>query len=263
MIENYFSWKIEGLGPYGFLHILFIILTIVSSYFICKHTNNHDEKKTTKVVFIIGLVFLFLETYKQLFYNTITSRYNFSNFPFQLCSTPMYLCLLSPLFKGELKKAIYSFLAYFGFIAGVTVMIFPETVIIDEVTISIQSLFWHGLMCVLGSYLIKTQNYGVSIKEIKPGIYMFIGFVIVAVIMNYSFEVIKNTYHISDYFNMFYISPYYECEVPILNDIWRATNFHIMLLCYITGVCLGACIIFGFAHLILRYKQTIISHKEA
>ena len=263
MLEQYFSWKIEGLGPYGFFHISFVLLTIISCILICKNADNHDEKKTTKVVFIIGLIFFLLELYKQLFFNTFKNGYNFSHFPFQFCSTPMYLCLLTPLLKGKFKQAVYSFMAFFGLTAGITVMVLAETIIIDEVTISLQSLLWHGLMCVLGCYLIKTQKYGESIQEVKPGVYVFIGLVIIAVMMNYTFELFKNTYQLNDYFNMFYISPYYECNVAVLGDIWRATNFHIALLCYMTGVCLGSCTIFGFSHLILRYKNLSIEHKEA
>ena len=256
MLEEIFSWRIEGLGPYGFLHILFIILTIVSSIILCKISKSHDDKQVVKTVFIIGLIFLVLELYKQLFYNTFSDglkSYNWSMFPFQLCSTPMYLCLLSIFFKENIRKSIYSFLAFFGFVAGLTVMIFPETVIIDEVTISIQSLLWHGLQCVLGCYLIKTQNYGENISEIKHGIFWFIGLLFAAIVMNYTFEVCKTIYNIDGYFNLFYISPYYECNVVILKDIWNATNYHFALLCYIIGVILGTIVIFYSVNLFKKH----------
>lgn len=266
MLEKYLSWEIEGLGAFGFLHLLFVALTILGCFYITKIADGHTEKDVTKVVFIIGIIFLLLETYKQLFHNDIGDglrEYSWGYFPYQLCSTPMYLCLLTPVFKKEFRKTVYSFLAFYGFIAGLTVMVIADTVIVDEVTISIQSLFWHGMQCVLGCYLIKTQGFGKSYKEVFPGILLFIVLVVIAIILNFTFEQCKIHFGLTDSFNMFYISPYYESHVLILSDVWKATNYHFALLFYLVGVTTGAFFINYMAHLYLKIKSHQLKVKEA
>lgn len=266
MLREIFSYEIPGLKAYGFFHFFFVILTIIFCYIIYKFADKHTEQDVVKVVFCIGLIFLFLEVFKQLFYNDFKGgwkEYSWGYFPFQLCSTPLYLCLLTPLFKGRFRHAIYSFLGFVSFIAGITVMVIADTVIIDEVAISVQSLLWHGTQCVLGVYLCKTQNYGQNLHEVIPGLLVFLCLTITAVFMNYAFEVIKNMHNLNDSFNMFYISPYYKSDVLILGEIWDATSWPVALVCYILGVSLGSCFIYSFAHLNYKKYNNEFYHKEA
>ena len=40
-------------------------------------------------------------------------------------------------------------------------------------------------------------------------------------------------------FNMFYISPFYPCTLPVLNIIYEKTPYIVFLLCYILGFLLA------------------------
>ena len=264
MLSEYITWEIPGLKGYGLFHFFFIGLTILFSWLLIRKGKEHDSNKQVKVVFIIGLIFLFLELFKQLYYNDLSFKtpYTWWLFPFQLCSTPMYFCLLIPLFSEEFRKKAYSFLAFYGFVGGLAVYVIPSTVIVDDVLISIQSLTWHGLQIILGCYLIKTQDYGHTIKEMIPGIAWFVVLTLCAMSMNFVFEICKNAFDIDSSFNMFYISPYYESRILVLGDIWRATNWFIALICYFIGVSLGASIIWGGAYLYKKYHVIDLNEEK-
>ena len=98
---------------YGSFHLLFwgIGLTLsLTVAFLLRHTK---EKTNKYLLFGIGLFLLIAEIYKQLFYTFYIEHgsYRFDRFPFQLCSIPMYLCLVVPWLKpSKLKQALYTFI---------------------------------------------------------------------------------------------------------------------------------------------------------
>ena len=84
------------------------------------------------MVLITALVVILLEIYKQINYTfsyegAITFDYQWYAFPFQFCSTPMYVGLLVGLFrKGKIHDALCAYLATYAVFAGLCVMIYPE-----------------------------------------------------------------------------------------------------------------------------------------
>ena len=254
-LENILSWKTDKLHGYGWFHLIIIVINVCITIVFIRRYKNHNEKQVKMTVFYFGLFFFFLELYKQLFINVFEDRssYNWSTFPFQFCSTPIYICLLTPVFKEKIREYLYQFMGFYYTIAGLSVMVVPDSVITSEVTITMQSLLWHGAMITLGVYLIITRNLGCKIKEMIPGILLFCSLTCLAIAMNYFFEQMKNQYNLSDSFNMFLISPYYNSTVPVLSKIWDDTNWYVFVCCYIISVNLGALCIFGITYYIKKY----------
>ena len=153
-------------------------------------------------------------------------------------------------------------MGFYYTIAGLSVKVVPDSVITSEVTITMQSLLWHGAMITLGVYLIITRNLGCKIKEMIPGIILFCSLTCLAITMNYFFEKIKNYYNLNASFNMFLISPYYNSTVPVLSKIWNATNWYVFVFCYIISVNLGALCIFGIIYYIRKYINFKKEFKE-
>ena len=53
--------------------------------------------------------------------------YDWSRFPFQFCSTPIYIALLAaPLHDGKLRRALLCFLATYSPVAGCAVLFPPH-----------------------------------------------------------------------------------------------------------------------------------------
>lgn len=107
-------------------------------------------------------------------------------------------------------------MGFYYTLAGIAVMLFPDTIISKKVTITMQSVIWHGAMITLGIYLIVTIQLGQNIKELISGIIIFCILTFIAITMNYVFEQIKTTYKIDASFNLFLISPYYESNILVL-----------------------------------------------
>ncbi|MCM1260860.1 MAG: YwaF family protein [Prevotella sp.] len=268
LLENIFSWPNPTHQGYGIAHIVICILTILFSIFFLKWGKRASINTTKKVIFAFGIFFFCLELYKQLFFHVFEKRdgYKWSLFPFQFCSTPLYFCLITPLLPHQGRKFIFSFLAFYGFLGGFSVLLFPETVLSVEVTITMQSLIWHGAMVVLACYLIGACDFGQQYKEIYPGTIVFLVITAMALTMDIVFEQFKVRYQLTDTFNMFFISPYYKSNVLVLSTIWEKTNWCVFFACYVFGIMLAATVLFwsirGISGLYQRIKDKNVERKS-
>ena len=109
------SSTMEKPSDYGWFHLFFFILFAVITFVICFFYKDASHK-TFKIISIICLcIMIFLETYKQIVLscsfinNNIVWNYNWYNFPFQLCSSPLYILP----FVIFIKKATYYRNIYF------------------------------------------------------------------------------------------------------------------------------------------------------
>ena len=142
---------IEPIKPYSIQHLLLclglIALAVIIVFFLKK------LKKTT-VIGTIGIILVANEVMKQIFMRQIyTNGYSWSDIPFQLCSVPMYLCLIYPLAK-KLRDTIEHFLASFGLMGAIVAFAVPYDVFARYLALSIQSIVWHEILFILGIYCI-------------------------------------------------------------------------------------------------------------
>ena len=168
----------EAPTSYGFLHILFLVLTVGILVFLIWKIKKIAEDSVKEYV------------YKQIIYTYVHNdgSYQWYAFPFQFCSTPMYVCLLLPFIKNEnIKEAMYGYIAIFGSIAGIMVMIYPEDVFIRTLSICLQSMIWHSSMVILGIFILVKKYDASKIKSVVSSLVVFGIFVILAQIMNITF----------------------------------------------------------------------------
>ena len=125
------AWPIQAPEPYSAFHILLCAAGIPLAVFLARRlarTSTHP----CGVLFICGLVLAVSELYKQgfLYFVAGQGRYNWWYFPFQLCSVPMYLCLILPLFKHtphcRMEKCICTFMQDFALLGGVMALAEPS-----------------------------------------------------------------------------------------------------------------------------------------
>lgn len=252
----------EAPKSYGWLHLFFVVVMIaVTILMICK-IKKVDNNKLDKIILGFGIMLLVIETYKQLVYTLVLSddgSYQWYAFPFQFCSSPMYVCLIVPLVKNvKVKEALYGYLAFFGTIAGIAVMAYPGDILVDVLSISLHSLIWHSSMVVLGIFIITKRNYGVKIKEVIPSLFVFYAFVVIAQILNITF------YHgfikdLGDTFNMFFISPYFESTLPVFSIFYQEFGWIVCFILYLIGFSLGSIVV----HLIVRGLKKIFDKNES
>lgn len=230
---------------YGAFHIFFIILSIVAGFLIVKHCAGRGEAYIRRFLLIGSLLVIILEVYKQINFSfgydggKITFDYQWYAFPFQFCSTPMYISLLAAIIKNDsIHKRLCAYLASYSLFAGIGVMAYPATVFIGTIGINIQTMICHGLMVTTGMVLVGTGYVKAELKTIAKACSVFIVLVLAAAGMN---ELAYRTGLLErETFNMFFISPYCDPELPVYSLVQGVIPFPYCLLLYIGGFTVAA-----------------------
>ena len=230
---------------YGWFHLLAWAITLVTTWAVCHFFKKPSEKTVRKILFITSVTVIFLEIYKQTCFTfsydgtTITADYQWYAFPFQFCSTPMYVGLLASLIKRErVHKALCAYLSTFALFAGTAVMFYPSTVFMSTIGINIQTMICHGSMIVIGIFLMFSGYVKVEHKTILKAIPVFAITLLSAICMN-EIAHLSGLLETED-FNMFFISPYCEPSLPVLSLIQPLVPFPVELIIYIAGFSLAA-----------------------
>ncbi len=252
---------------FGWFHLMWWAIMIVGAVILCvfavinKKKGKDNSKFVRIVVLTYAIVNIILEIYKQLNYsfNSTTGEWNYQwqVFPFQFCSTPMYVALIAGcLKKCEFQKWLYTYLATFALFAGLCVMVYSGDVFTTTIGINIQTMVCHAGMVVMGIFLLASGVVDLKWSSILKAIPVFCVLVVVALIMNIIFHSTGNT----ALFNMFHISPYIRCTLVILGDIWDAlvpTFYIVFFLIYVLGFSLAAFIMLSIAIGIDRLSKFI------
>ena len=236
----FFDIKMEVPPMYGWFHILFLILPIVIAIILCKLRKHPDERFMRRLMLIVSVMVLIFEIYKQINYTfkydgyVINSDYPWYIFPFQFCSTPLYIGFLVAFTKkGNLHDAFCAYLATFAPFAGLCVLLYPPQVFVATLGINIQSMICHGVMVTVSIYLFYTGYVKAEHKTILKAIPVFAVCVSLAMIMNYiayACGILEK-----ETFNMFFISPYCEPSLPVYSLIQAVVPFPWCVIIYILG----------------------------
>ena len=207
VINSIFSkldWVMETPTSYGVFHLISFLLMTIVIVIVARGLKINKEKTITITLLASTILMLTLEVVKQGLFTYEASKYQWYAFPFQFCSTPMYISLLALIIKNQkIRSFLYSFLAFFGLFGGLVVMLYPNDVFVNLVLINIQTMIHHGAMVVMGVTLILAQKVSFDLKSLLKGASVFISLAIIAQILN-----VIGHYADLGTFNMFFISPF-------------------------------------------------------
>lgn len=211
---------------YGWFHIFFFVLSIVVGIALCFALPD-GKKHAPRVVFVTAIIVFALEIYKMINFTfdyesgMVTADFPWYAFPFQFCSTPMYVGLLTALFrKGRIHDSLCAYLATYAVFAGLCVMIYPGDVFISTIGINIQTMVCHGSMLTVGIYLYGSGYVKTEHRTILKALPVFCTMALIAVGLNeWAFRTGLTKEH---YFNMFYFSPYLDGHLPLYSDVQAA-----------------------------------------
>ena len=251
---------------YGGFHIFWLMLVLVSTVLLCAKARRATPHRIANLVLVTAVITILLEIYKQVNYtfsyadDVITASYRWYAFPWQFCSTPMYIGLLAGIFrKGKLHDCLCSYLATYAVFAGLCVMLYPGDVFTPTVGINFQTMFCHGSMTVVGIYLVVSGHVKASYKSIFKALPVFAATIGVAMILN---EWAHKTGLLENHdFNMFYISPYCDPHLPIYSDVQRVVPYPWSLIIYIAGFTAAAFVMLQLG--IGVRKLTVLCRKKA
>ena len=254
---------------FGCFHILCLIIMVITIYILYKRKKYYSEKQLKKVLGTYGVIALILEILKQIMWsfnydkvtNIITWDYTWYAFPFQLCTTPIFvsiICLF--LKKTELRNSLLSYIAYITILGSISTILLPDSCFVSDILVNIHTMWLHLGSFVVSIYLLITGEVEVDIKSLKSAIKVFLVFVTIADIMNifiYNIGVLND-----EVFNMFYISPYFISSLPIFNNIQETVLYLIYLIIYIWTLIIGSFLIYSISNLTKKFYNKLILKKS-
>ena len=240
-----FNSQMERPTSFGWFHLLFWGLTILFAVLLCVFHKKDNPDRVRKVVLSVAITVIILEIYKQINYsfsyeNGISFDYQWYAFPWQFCSTPMYVGLLAGLFKkGKVHDALCAYLATYAMFAGLCVMIYPNDIYTTTIGINIQTSVCHGTMISIAIYLLYSGHVKLQHKTMLKAMSVFACAMGIAMLLNE----IAHKSELEETFNMFYISPYFEGTLPVYSNVQAIVPFPFCTIIYFAVFSLAAYLI--------------------
>lgn len=250
--------------PFGAFHLLCITIMLLIIVFLYIIRNKYNEKQLKIVLATYGIIALILEILKQLIWtfnydpttNIITWDYQWYSFPFQLCTTPIYVSLICLfLKKGKLRDSLFSYLSFTTILGSISTILLPASCFVNDILVNIHTMYLHLGSFIISVYLLMVGETKLNIKSLKHSIIVFIIFIIIAQILNIS--IYNSNILLDEEFNMFYISPYFISTLPVFNTIQEHVPYIIYLLIYIVSLSIGSSIIYFISLTIKKYHNKL------
>ena len=247
---------------FGWFHILCLILTALVTFFLIKKYKDSSDKVFRKIILISWLIIVIFEGYKQLNFSfnvdDLTWNYNWYYFPYQFCSTPLYVLPFIIFCKeGKFRDAFLAYTITYAFFGGLAVMIYPGDVYIETIGINIQTMVHHGSQVVLGIFVAVHERKKFGKKFFALAIPVFV----VAVLIALAFNVIGHFVIPDEGLNMFYVGPYKNCTLPLLNVIYPLVPWPVFFILYVGGFTL-ILVLIALVAMLIKNKFPFKNHAK-
>ena len=225
---------------FGPFHIFAFMVCCIAAIFAAHKLRNAPEDNIVKILFFVGVFLILMEVYKQVFitFKINGGVYDWWFFPFQLCSVPMYLCVLLPIMNGWLRRASLTFMACYTLVSALAALIFPEDYLRPQLSLTLHGFIWHGLLLFISLLIIFSGSADLSARGFTNASLLFIFCCIIAVCVNIISEPFMATAvgieH--DYAAMFYMNPFHVSPQPIVGAIQKSTNIPFGLVLYALAI---------------------------
>ena len=276
MIMN-FGWQLFELltargvsapKTFGAFHITMLALILATTVFLCIKYKTASEGCARRLIFSIWIAMVLGEIYHQICFafslsaDGLVFAYPWYKFPFQFCSTPLYaLPFVVFLPDGRVRDGFIAFLSSFSLFAGFAVILYPADAFVDIIGVNIQTMIHHGLQVVLGILLFTRYREKMTLRCFAYAIPIFAAFLCIALTMNTVAYRLITEYAPGESFNMFFISPYFECTLPILSDVYRTLPYPAFLAIYFFGFILVSATVFNLLVGVRALRERAVTHR--
>jgi len=249
---------------FGWFHLMWIAFIITVIILLYKRKDKYSEKQLKTVLGIYGIVAFILELLKQIIWTfnydsilgSITIDYQWYSFPFQLCTTPIFISLICLFLKNNrLRKSLLSYMAFTTILGSIATIIMPDSCFTSDILVNVHTMWLHMGSFVVSIYLLMTNEVKLNLRNLRNALIIFLIFVGIAQALNigvYNSGILNG-----ETFNMFYISPYFISHLPIFDVIQQNVAYPLYFLFYISVIAVGTTLIFYSAKLI-KYLTKII-----
>ncbi|MBR2974270.1 MAG: YwaF family protein [Clostridia bacterium] len=222
---------------FGLHHLLYVMLFVVGTFLLCHFFKDSSDKTMRKISLIAWIFLVLLEIGNQLVFTADAGwSYRWNYFPFQLCSTPLYVLPFIAFMKNsKLRDAMMAFMSTFAFFGGLVVFIYPNDVFCNLVFVNHKTMLHHGLQLLMGVFYFVYNRKKVDLKYFVRAICVFAVLSAIAILINeigYA-TIVKNDP--DQTINMFYFSRFYKNHLPILAPISEAVHPLLFIAIYLVG----------------------------
>lgn len=224
-------------------HILLSSAAAIAAAVPALRLSSRSEHERIRILAGTGWFLIALELYKQLYLTFFINggNYDWWFFPFQLCSVPMYLCILLPHVKGRLRDAALTFMASYTFVGAVAALVYPEDFLLrPQMSLVLHGFIWHGALLFLSLLIVFSRMADLSWKGFERATLLFLCFCAAALCINIAVEPLmasaEGIRHI--YAAMFYLNPYHLSPQLFVGTVQKSAGIPVGLTLYV------CCIIF-------------------
>ena len=246
-VFNFVAAQTDIPTNFDIFHLSWIAFVLVASILLVCLCKNLSENGVKKIALGLWITIVVLEVIKQIVFGftvhdgVLVWDFAWYAFPFQFCSSPLYILPFVAFVKeGKVRDAAIVFLATFSLFAGLCVYVYPNDVFTFFTFINHQTMFHHGVQIFFGIYLAFRYRDRLNFKGLIGGTIVFSALATTALIMNVLAYNAFSALEMPDIFNMFFISPYYDCTLPVLSIVYGAVPYPLFLCIYIIGFMLCA-----------------------
>ncbi len=254
-------------SPFGTFHhvaVGIILALFVLMIIFCRHLPR-GETALRRALIGFGVGLLLLEIGKQITYSYTPGvgwAYDWDRFPFQFCSTPIYVALVAMCLPDcRPRRAILAFLGIYSPVAGCAVLFYPASSVFHEILfLDLHTMVWHGGMLLFGLYLWLTEAILPTWRTALGAVAVYLPMPVVALLLN-------EAEHAWDFagdvtFNMFYISRHGDCMIPLLSWVQDHAPYPVFFLSYVALLGCGGMAVTGAMWLIRRVSERISASKK-
>ena len=243
---------------FGAFHIASFVIIILATILAAYLLKNAEEKTFRRFCLVVWIVLAVGEIYREICYSSYLADgkfvwdYAWFQFPFHLCSSPLYfLPFVAFLKDGRARDAFLCFMSLWSFLGGAIISVYASPVLCGYVGINIQSMIHHGAMVMVGVIIAVRNGRRMDKKYFLRGLIVYLIYIAIAMLLNVVVYHLLRANGMNDTFNMLFMSPYFECGVPVVAEIWAATSWLVAFLVYVVGF-------FGFALLIFFIQRALV-----
>ncbi len=264
-ILSYLTFEIESAPEsYGIYHLVMLGLVVAATVILCAKFKDAEDKSFRRLLFVLWCVMVIGEAYHQtcfFFHNeggVAVWEYEWYKFPFQFCATPLYILPFIIFPKSErIRECAMAFMMSFSLFAGLAVIIYPNDVFVRLIGATTQSMIHHGLQVVIGILIGVYNRHRLTFRFYAGGIPVFAMLILIAMVLNIAGYHILQSAGMDDTFNMFYVSPYFDCTLPVLNILYPLLPYPVFLLVYLVGFTAVGALVFYLVKLFIRLSYSI------
>ena len=272
-ICNIVNIEVEEPVAYGGLHLFCFAVVLVLTVLLCIKLANAGDKAFRAVIIASWVIMFLFEAIKQTFFQlelvdgAVVYQYTWVDFPFQLCSTPIFvLPFLGFLRDGKARDFAAAYIMTVGLIGGLAVYFSPDTVLVTVMVKNVQSMTHHGIQVITGILTAVYYRKRINKTFWLRGLAVFsVMFAIANLLNTVGFNILTSSGIMAEdaSFNMFYITPNRDQRFPMFGELFGMVHPLVYIIGYYIAIAGGSALICYATHLCYRLITKRRSAEEA